>query len=77
MCENASATTRVQSLEASAAAQISPACTVEMHVEDFERRECTVNSSELAGHARALQRSKRQLLFYCTPYMFTLFWEKS
>ena len=33
-----------------------------MRVDDFERRECTVNSSELAGHGRALQRSKHQLL---------------
>ena len=32
------------------------ACAVEM--------QCTVNSSELAAHARALQRSKHQLLFY-------------
>ena len=56
MCENAhGATTRAQSLEAQAAAtQISRACAVEMHFEDFERRECIVNSSELAGHGRAL-----------------------
>ena len=65
MCENAhGATTRAQSLEAQAAAtQISRACAVEMHFEDFERHECTVNSNELAVHARALQRSKHQLLF--------------
>ena len=29
-----------------------------MHMDDVERHECTVNSSELAGHARAEQRSK-------------------
>ena len=59
MCENAhGTTTRAQSLEAPAApTQISRACAVEMRFEDFERHECTVNSSELAGHARALQRS--------------------
>ena len=64
MCENAHGTTmRAQSLEAPAAdTQIQRACAVEMHVDDFERYECTVNSSELAGHARVLQRSKHQLL---------------
>ena len=67
MCENAHGnTTRAQSRQALAAAtQISRACAVEMHFDDFQRHECTVNSSELAGHARALQRSKHQLLFYC------------
>ena len=60
------ATTRAQSLEAPAAGkQILRAYAVEMHFDDFEKRECTVNSSELAGHGRALQRSKHQLLF---PY---------
>ena len=65
MCENAhGTTTRAQSLEAPAAdTQIQRACAVEMHFEDFERHECTVNSNELAVHARALQRSKHQLLF--------------
>ena len=29
----------------------------EMHVDDFERNEWTVNSIELAAHARATQRS--------------------
>ena len=59
-------TTRAQSLEAPAAAtQILRACAVEMHIDDVERHECTVNSSELAAHARALQRSKYQLLFHC------------
>ena len=64
MCENArGTTTRAQSLEAPAAAtQISQACAVEMHIDDVERHECTVNGSELAAHARALQRSKHQLL---------------
>ena len=67
MCENAhGTTTRAQSLEAAAAAtQILRACAVEVHMDDVERHECTVNSSKLAGHARALQRSKRQLPF---PY---------
>ena len=65
MYENAhGTTTRAQSREALApATQISRACAVEMHFEDFERHECTVNSSELASHARALQRSKHQLLY--------------
>ena len=39
-----------------AAKQILRACAVEMHFEDFERRECTVNSSELAGHGCATPR---------------------
>ena len=56
-------TTKAQSLEAPAAGpQIVRACAVEMHFEDFERYECTANNSELAGHGRALQRSKHQLL---------------
>ena len=38
------------------------ACGVEMHVDDLERHECTANSSELAGHARAAQRSKHSCL---------------
>ena len=58
------ATTRARSLEAPAAGpQILRACAVEMHMDDVERHECTVNSNELAVHAGALQRSKRQLLF--------------
>ena len=59
MWENArGATTRVQSRQApAAAAQISRACAVERHVDDLERHECTVNSSELVGHGRATQRS--------------------
>ena len=63
MCGNAhGATTRAQSLEAPAVgAQTLRACAVEMHIDDVERHECTVNSSELAGHGRALQRSKHQL----------------
>ena len=66
MCENAhGTTTRAQSLEAPAAdTQILRACAVEMHIDDVERHECTVNSNELAVHAGALQRSKHQLLFY-------------
>ena len=55
MSENArGTTTRARSLEAPAAAtQILQACAVEMHVDDFERYECTINSSKLAVHARA------------------------
>ena len=66
MCENArGTTTRAQSLEAPAAnTQIQRACAVEVHIDDVERHECTANSNELAIHARALQRSKHQLLFY-------------
>ena len=57
------ATTRAQSLEAPAAGrQILRACAVEMRIDDVERHECTVNSDESAAHARALQRSKHQLL---------------
>ena len=67
MYENAhGTTTRAQSLEAPAAdTQIQRACAVEMHMDDVERHECIVNSSELAGHGRALQLSKHQLFFYC------------
>ena len=39
-------------------------------MDDVERHERTVNSSELAGHARALQRSKHH------PSVSTLFGEK-
>ena len=65
MCGNAhDTTTRAQSLEAPPAGpQTLRACAVEMRTDDVERHECTVNSSELAGHGRALQRSKHQLLF--------------
>ena len=47
MSENArGATTRAQSRQAPAlATQISRACAVEIHFEDFERRECAVHSS--------------------------------
>ena len=52
-------TTRAQSLEAPAAGpQILRACAVEMHIDDVERHECTVNSSELDADARVEQRSK-------------------
>ena len=34
-----------------------------MRLEDFEMHECTVNSSDLAGHTHALHRSKHQLLY--------------
>ena len=65
MYENAhGTTTRAQWLEAPAGGtQTLRACAVEMHFEDFESNECAVNSSELAGHGRALQRSKHQLPF--------------
>ena len=52
MSENAhGATTRAQSLEARASPtqQVLRACAVEMHVDDFERHACTVNS-----HARVV-----------------------
>ena len=79
MCENAhGATTRAQSLEAPAAGpQILRACAVEMHMDDVERHECTVNSNELAGHARALQRSKHTCFATTvkTPSLSTLFGE--
>ena len=59
------ATTRARSVEAPAAGpQILRACAVEVHMDDVERHECTVNSNELAVHGRAPQRSKPQLLFY-------------
>ena len=50
MCENVhGTTTRAQSLEAPAAdTQIQQACAVEVHMDDVERHECTVNSSESA-----------------------------
>ena len=59
MCENEhGTTTKAQSLGAPAAGpQILRARAVEMHVDDFEKRECTANSSELAGHGRTSQRS--------------------
>ena len=67
MCEKAhGATTRAQSRQAHApATQILRACAVEVHMDDVENHECTVNNSESAAHARALQRSKHQLPF---PY---------
>ena len=69
MHENAhGATTRAQSLEAPAAGpQILRACAVEMHIDDVERHECTVNSSKLAGHARAEQRSKHSCFYFPLP----------
>ena len=56
MSENAhGTTTRAQSRQAPApATQILRACAAEMRLEDFERHECAVNSSELAGHGRAV-----------------------
>ena len=38
--------------------QILRACAVEVHMDDVERHECTVNSNELDVHGRAPQRSK-------------------
>ena len=55
-------TTRAQSLETPTDTQILRACAIEMHIDDVERHECTVNSSELAGHGRAEQRSKHTCL---------------
>ena len=53
--ENAHGTTRrAESRPAPAAAkQTLRACAVEIHFEEFERHECTVNSSELAGRRGA------------------------
>ena len=46
-------TTREQSRQAHApATQILQACAFEVHIDDVERHECTVNSNELAAHAR-------------------------
>ena len=58
MSENARSTTaRAESREAPARAKpILQAGAVEMHFEDFERHDCTVNSSELAGHVGATPR---------------------
>ena len=58
MSENAhGAATRAQSREAPAApAQILRPCAVEVHFEDFERHECTANSTEIAGPDRATPR---------------------
>ena len=70
-------TTRTQSLEAPAAGrQILRACAVEVRNDDVERHECTVNSSELAGHACALQRSKHVCfsLTVRTPQCAHTFW---
>ena len=65
-------TTRAQSLDTPAAAtQILRACAVEVHMDDVERHECTVNSNELAGHARAEQRSKHTFL---SPTVRTPVW---
>ena len=74
------ATTRAQSLEAPTAdTQIQRACAVEMHIDDVERHECTVNSSELAAHARAAHLSKHSCFTPTvrTPSVSTLFGEKS
>ena len=64
MCENVHGTTmRAQSPEAPAAdTQIQRACAVEVHMYDVESHQCIVNSSELAGHAHAEQRSKHTFL---------------
>ena len=35
-----------------------------MHIDDVERHECAVYSSELVGHGRAEQRSKHTCFFY-------------
>ena len=81
MCENAhGTTTRAQSLEAPAAAtQTLRACAVEMPIDDVERRECTVNSSEIAGHARAAHRSKHTCfsLTVRTPKWVHTVWGKN
>ena len=80
MCENVhGTTTRALSRQAHApATQILRACAVEVHMDDVERHECTVNSHELAGHARAPQRSKHTFFSITirTPSVSTLFGEK-
>ena len=80
MCENAhGTTTRAQSLEAPAAdTQILRPCAVEVHMDDVERHECTVNSSELAGHARDAQRSKHTCFSFAvrTPQCAHTVWGK-
>ena len=79
MCENAhGATTRGQSRHTHApATQTLRACAGEMHLEDVERHECTVNSSGLAAHARTAQRSKHSCISLTvrTPSVSTLFGE--
>ena len=81
MCENAHGTaTRAQSPEAPAAGrQTLRACAVEVHMDDVERHECTVNSSESAAHARAEQRSKHTCfsLTVRTLSVSTLFGEQA
>ena len=81
VCKNAhGTTTRAPSRQALAAAsQILRACAVEMHIDDFEKHKCTVNSSELAGHSRAAQRSKHSCLtitviqcWYLSPSCFCI-----
>ena len=73
-------TTRAQSPEAPAAGrQILRACAVEVHMDDVERHECTVNSSESAAHARAEQRSKHTCfsLTVRTPQCAHTVWRKT
>ena len=81
MCENAhGTTTRAQSLEAPArGTQTLRACAVEMHIDDVERHECTVNSNELAGHGCAEQRSKHSCFSITvrTPRVSTQFGDKT
>ena len=60
MCENAHGALSRQAH--APATQILRACAVEVHMDDVERHECTVNSNELAVHARAPQRSKHTFL---------------
>ena len=54
MCENVhGTTTRAQSPEAPAAdTQIQRACAVEVHMDDVESHECTVNSNERISRSR-------------------------
>ena len=59
-----------------AATQILRACTVEMHFEDFKRRECTVHSSELAGHGCATPTIRHRCLTTTLTPIYTLFGEQ-
>ena len=81
MSENAhGATTRAQSRQAHApTTQTLRACAVEVRFEDFERHECPVNSSELAGHAHAtpLIRHRCLTLTVRTPSVSTLLGENT
>ena len=56
LCLPRKVTTMFENAHGTADKQILRACAVEMHLEDFERHECIVNSGELAGHVGATPR---------------------